>query len=319
MTFSKRLCQAVQAKGNPVCVGLDPRWESLPAQLRQDILAGSNEADESGNPTTGTLHLQAQAFETFCYGVIDAVSDLVPVVKPQAAFFEQLGPAGMTALGNVIGYARSRGLLVILDGKRNDIGSTAIAYAQGWLGNQSPWQADSLTVSPYLGDDSLEPFAQTARERDCGLFVLVKTSNPGGGFLQDQEFTADGSTQRIYERVAQWVQAESAAGADAHGYGPIGAVVGATYPEQLAAMRQAMPSVWLLVPGYGAQGGGPRDVLGGFDSESLGALINSSRGIIFAHEKPAYADLVAKQGWTAAVRTATQQMIDDLDSVGIRP
>ena len=278
-TFSQRLAAAIRAKGNPVCVGLDPRWESLPAELK-------TEAQD--------LSAQAEAFRRFCCDIIDVVAPLVPIVKPQAAFFEQLGPPGMDALAKILQYAREKGLLTILDGKRNDIGSTAIAYAEGWLGADSAWGADSLTVSPYLGDDSLEPFAQTAKQRDCGLFVLVKTSNPGGGFLQDKPVD-DPAAATIYGRVAQWVQQQADQTQDDSGYGSVGAVVGATYPEQLAALRRAMPNAWLLVPGYGAQGGGAQDVVGGFDEAGLGALINSSRGIIFAHQNKAYQEAIAKE------------------------
>jgi orotidine-5'-phosphate decarboxylase len=172
--FTDQLAAAVRRTGNAVCVGLDPRWEQLPWPITT-----GREAEPNGH---------ADAYLDFCCGVIDVVAPLVPVVKPQMAFFEELGPSGMTALAEVIRYAQERGLLVILYGKRNDIGSTAEAYARGLLGRgQSPWGADCLTVSPYLGEDSLTPFVEVARERGAGLFVLVKTSNPGGGMLQDLE------------------------------------------------------------------------------------------------------------------------------------
>ena len=301
-SFAQRLVHAVRSKGNPVCVGLDPRFGSLPEDFQ-----------DSG----GDLQSQAEAYATFCCQIIDVVAPMVPVVKPQAAFFEQLGPYGMVALGKVLDRAREKGLLTILDGKRNDIGSTAIAYAQGWLGTTSAWGADSLTVSPYLGDDSLEPFSDTALSRDCGIFVLVKTSNPGGGYLQDVK-VPDPETH-VYGRVAAWVEKQAQASADESGWGAIGAVVGATYPAQLSAMRSAMPHAWLLVPGYGAQGGGAADVAGGFNEQGLGALINSSRGIIFAHQNEAYAEVTASEGWQGAVVAATKCMIKDLQEAGITP
>jgi orotidine-5'-phosphate decarboxylase len=251
----------------------------------------------------------AQAYAEFCRGVVDVVSSLVPAVKPQAAFFEQLGPPGMQAMSDVFQYASSKGLIVVLDGKRNDIGSTATAYADAYLGGASPtssaWGADALTVSPYLGEDSLQPFVDTAVERGAGIYVLVKTSNPGGGMLQD--VAVDGTT--IYQRVAQHVESLSTEHVGASGYGPIGAVVGATYPEQLAQLRAAMPHTPLLVPGYGAQGGGARDVAAAFDSNGLGAIVNSSRGIIFAHARTEYADKFGDANWQQAVEAATLDMI----------
>jgi orotidine-5'-phosphate decarboxylase len=243
-------------------------------------------------------------------GVIDVVASRVAAVKPQAAFFEQLGPPGMTALGEVIRYAGQRGLLVILDGKRNDIGSTAEAYAQGILGggSLSAWGADALTVSPYLGEDSLQPFVDVARERDAGVFVLVKTSNPGGGMFQD--LVAD--SRPLYRHVAEYVERRAASTAGACGYGVTGAVVGATFPEQLAELRGAMPHAWLLVPGYGSQGAKARDVAAAFDARGTGAIINNSRGIIFAHARSPYSERFGEARWQDAVAAATDDMIAEL-------
>jgi orotidine-5'-phosphate decarboxylase len=215
----------------------------------------------------------------------------------------------MSALAEVIAHAQARGLLVILDGKRNDIGSTAEAYARGYLGRgQSAWNADALTISPYLGEDSLAPFVETAHERGAGLFVLVKTSNAGSGMLQDQ--LAGGAP--IYRRVAQLVERLSAGGAGACGYGSVGAVVGATYPEQLAELRAAMPHTWFLVPGYGSQGGTALDVAHGFDDRGLGAIVNNSRGILFAYRRPEYAQRFGAARWQEATEAATRAMIDSL-------
>lgn len=293
--FSDRLAAAVQHRRTAVMVGLDPRWESLPPSLR----SGVEPHDEAR---------VAEVYRQFSCDVIDAVASRVAVVKPQAAFFEQLGPAGMQALGAVIAHARQAGLLVVLDGKRNDIGTTATAYAQAYLGRNSPWGADALTVSPYLGDDSLAPFREVAQERGAGLFILVKTSNPGGGLFQD--LVAEG--RRVFEHVADYVEGQARETAAACGYGLVGAVVGATYPDQLRELRQRMPHTWLLVPGFGAQGGAARDVLPAFDAHGLGALINNSRGLIFAYERAPYRDRFAASQWQDAVAAATDDMIAQL-------
>ena len=299
LPFADRLETAVRRCHNPVLVGLDPRRESLPP----GILADRSDA--------GPEEIAA-AYGTFCRAVIDVVAPLVAAVKPQAAFFEQLGPAGMTVLAEVIHYAQEHGLLVIFDGKRNDIGSTATAYAQGLLGSggQSPWGADALTVSPYLGDDSLQPFIDVAAQRGAGVFVLVKTSNPGGRMLQD--LVADG--RPLYRHVAQYVEQQAAQTAAAGGYGLVGAVVGATYPAQLAELRAAMPHTWFLVPGFGSQGGTAADVAAAFDAEGRGAIVNNSRGIIFAHRIKPYAERYGAQAWQAAVEAATRDMIAQLRS-----
>ena len=295
LPFSDRLEAAVRRCKNPVLVGLDPRADSLPAGLAP--------ASQDAGPKE-----VAAAYARFCREIIDVVAPLAPAVKPQAAFFEQLGPQGMIALAEVIGYAQQRGLLVILDGKRNDIGSTATAYAQGYLGQQSPWGADAMTVSPYLGDDSLQPFVDVAAERAAGVFVLVKTSNPGGRMLQD--LVADG--RPLYRHVAQYVEQIAAKTAGACGYGAVGAVVGATYPAQLAELRTEMPHTWFLVPGFGAQGGTAADVAVAFDPQGLGAIVNNSRGIIFAHKLAPYSERFGAARWQEAVEAATLDMIAQL-------
>jgi orotidine-5'-phosphate decarboxylase len=303
-SFSQKLATAIQAKQTPVCVGLDPRWRSLPESLRQP----SQQHDQN----VPVQH--AAAFAEFCQRVIDVVAPLVPVVKPQVAFFEQLGPPGLMALQQIIAYARRRDLLVIVDAKRNDIGSTAEAYASAYFGPQAPWPADALTVSPYLGDDSLSPFVSAARDNDCGIFVLVKTSNPGGGQFQD----LDNNSKPLYRHVADFVEKlaiedvspQNAGGAN---YGAVGAVVGATYPDQLAELRAAMPHAWLLIPGYGSQGATAADTAPGFDSQGLGAIVNNSRGIIFAHQRAEYASFGAAR-WQHAIEAATRKMIAELRS-----
>lgn len=289
MNFGARLAQQVQQKNSAVCVGLDPRWANLPAEITANISAAD-------------LPAVAAATTRYCCEVVDAVADVAPIIKPQAAFFELLGPAGMASLAEVIAHCRKAGILVLLDGKRGDIGSTAEGYAAAYLGDESPWQCDALTVNPYLGNDTLNPFVTQAAKTDSGIFVLVKTSNPGSGFIQDLE--VDGIS--ISSRVAEVVQTHSAQAASQ--FGDVGAVVGATYPEQLAEMRERMPSVWLLIPGFGAQGGTADDVKLGFDSAGLGAIVNSSRGIIFAYQNEQFAGL----GWQDAVSQAAKTMAQQL-------
>ncbi len=295
--FSDRLHAAISRCRNPVLVGLDPRAESMP----EGLIAHVERSDASA---------MAGVYAAFCRGVVDVVAPLVGAVKPQAAFFEQLGPAGMAALAEVIVYAQGKGLLVIFDGKRNDIGSTATAYAEGILGSggQSPWGADALTVSPYLGDDSLRPFIDVAVKRAAGVFVLVKTSNAGSGMLQD--LAAEGKP--IYRHVAECVESEAARTAGSCGYGAVGAVVGATYPAQLAELRTHMAHTWFLVPGFGSQGGTAKDVAPAFDANGFGAIINNSRGIIFAHSRKPYSERYGASRWQEAVEAAARDMIDQL-------
>lgn len=292
LPFIERLKSQVIAKKSVVMAGLDPRWESLPAVFR----VGAD----------GSLRSKAAAFEQFCIGVIDAVAPHVPVVKPQAAFFEELGPAGMTALANVIDHATKSNLLVVVDGKRNDIGTTAEAYARAYLGPKpvSAWGADGLTVSPYLGDDSLEPFVRISKERQAGIFVLVKTSNPGGKRFQDLAV----GTGTLYEEVGKCVNDLAFATASACGYGAVGAVVGATYPQQLESLRAQMPQTWFLIPGYGAQGGAAKDCAAAFDQRGLGAVINNSRRINFAFSSAPYREKFGEAKWQAAAEAATIDM-----------
>jgi orotidine-5'-phosphate decarboxylase len=294
--FTDQLAAQVQRLASPVVVGLDPRWDRLPHSLRRG----------------DSCQAKADAYVSFCSSVTDVVSPLVPAVKVQAAFFEELGPPGMAAMSRVIDYAQQARLLVIVDGKRNDIGSTATAYARGYLGRgQCAWNSDALTVSPYLGDDSLAPFVEVANERGAGMFVLVKTSNPGGRMVQDP--VCDG--RPLYSRVAEYVEHLALITAGECGYGLVGAVVGATYPDQLAELRAAMPHTWFLVPGYGSQGGTAADVAAAFDARGLGAIVNNSRGIIFAHERPEYAQRFGGKRWQDAVDAATRDMVAELRAV----
>ncbi len=293
LSFSDRLATEIRKKKNAVCVGLDPQWNQLPVVIRRRV------QEVGQHPSV--------AYRRFCFDIIDVVAPLVPIVKPQMAFFEQLGPMGMKALYEVIRYAREKGLLVLLDGKRGDIGSTAEAYAAAYLGagDASPWGADALTVHPYLGTEGLQPFVDRCLSVQAGIFVLVRTSNPGSAYLQ----AADSDPISVAQRVADWIETTNQSIDDSGTYGPIGAVVGATYPEELAALRQRMPHAWLLVPGYGAQGGTAADVLPAFDQDGLGAIVNNSRAIIYAYQKRPE---LSPERWQQAVQDATTQMIGEL-------
>jgi orotidine-5'-phosphate decarboxylase len=270
--FADRLTAAVRAKGNPLCVGLDPRWESLPLELR-------------ARHDDGTLEGVARAYEEFTARMIDLVAPLVPAIKPQSAFFEACGPAGLITLQGVLRRGRERGLITILDGKRNDIASTAAAYADAAFAGVTVgerlhpiWDADALTVNPYLGRDAVEPFLQSARQSGRGVFVLVRTSNPGAGQFQDLCCAG----RPLFLHVAEAVQTWASENPGKEGLGDVGAVVGATHPAELAAVREILPTAWLLVPGLGAQGAAAADTAPAFRKDGLGAIINSSRAIIFA-------------------------------------
>ncbi len=300
--YITRLHDAIRSKSTPALVGLDPRFEKLPPSVIEN--ARGRTSDEA--------EVVALAFEEFCFRLIDVVAPLVPAVKPQAAFFEEWGPAGCVALGRVIRRARDAGLIVICDAKRGDIGSTAEAYARGYLAGSDPdaarWAADALTVNPYMGGDTLQPFVDVAVEREAAIYVLVRTSNPGAGMFQDRE----SDSRPLYRHVAQAVEQLAAATCDGTDYGVVGAVVGATYPAELGELRDAMPHASLLVPGYGSQGAGAGDVAAAFTGDGLGALVNSSRGINFAYDREPYRDQYAPEQWERAVEDATKQMIADL-------
>ncbi len=299
--YSTRLNDAIRRKQTPALVGLDPRFNRLPGAMVSNAGTGLASVED-----------QAAAYVEFCCRVVDIVAPLVPAVKPQAAFFEELGPAGCAALREVIHYARSAGLIVICDAKRGDIGSTAEAYARAYLAGEDPmaavWGADALTISPYLGADTLQPFVDVALERAAGLYVLVRTSNPGAGTFQDR--LTEGSP--LYRGVASVVEELALQTCGGDGFAAVGAVVGATWPSELAELRAAMPHAPLLVPGYGSQGAGAADVSAAFRDDGLGALVNSSRGILFAYDREPYRSQFQPTQWEQAVEAATREMIADL-------
>jgi len=300
--FADRLISAVQRKGTAICLGLDPRWDQLPKAVREQALS------EHGD----TPRARAEGFLAFNRTVIDAVADRVPICKAQVAFYEQLGADGWRALEATVAYAREKGVLVIADAKRNDIGSTAEAYAQAHL-TDAPGaiNADALTVNPFMGSDTLAPFLTTGVAQGRGIFVLVKTSNPGSGDIQDLK--VDG--QPIYERIAGMVGALGEGHVGASGFSSVGAVVGATYPEQARRLRELLPKTIFLVPGYGAQGGGADDVAPAFCAGGLGAIVNSSRGLIFAYRNEPYRSEFGEERYPEAIRAGTEAMAQDLRKV----
>lgn len=261
--FAVKLMERIRKLNNPTAVGLDPDLSLVP----QFCLRRTQS--------------KAEAVLWFCRELIDHLHDIVPVVKCQSAFFEALGPEGALVLQETMEYARKKDMLVILDGKRNDIGSTAEAYAKAYLENDG-YFCDALTVNPYLGYDGIQPFLDRCVRLGKGIFVLVKTSNPSSGDLQDVELK-DG--RLFYQHVAGLVETWAAAHRGPCGYGPMGAVLGATYPEILSELRLQMPATFFLVPGYGSQGGTPEDVARAFDRNGEGALVNASRSILRAWEK----------------------------------
>ena len=300
MHFADALRAAVRRVGNPVCVGIDPRPEDLPAGFLERF-----PGDRAG---------VARAFEAFGKSVIDAVGPLVPIVKFQAAFYEVYGPEGFAALHATAHYARERGLLVIMDGKRNDIGSTAEAYARAYLGravvgdgSEATWPVDALTINPYLGSDGIKPFVKVADEEGKGLFILARTSNASAREFQDLIVDGQPLYRHVAARIAEWAEPHRGES----GYSFVGAVVGATYPDELGELRRALPGVPFLVPGYGAQGGTAAGVAPAFDADGQGAIVNNSRGITFAYNKPDARDRFGDD-WQAALVDAVGAMVADL-------
>jgi len=297
--FADRLMAEIQGKRSQVVVGLDPRPERLPPGLLDEA------RERSGAPPRAV----AEAFFAFNRAVIDAVAEHVVALKPQVAFYERFGVEGMRAYARTIEYARRQGLIVIGDVKRNDIGSTAAAYAAAHLGGDcQDFVADAVTVNPYLGVDGVRPFVDVAAEQGKGVFALVRTSNPSSVDLQELDAGGEPLFRRVAALVSEWGEAHRGES----GYSLLGAVVGAPFPEQLRAARALMPHAPLLVPGFGAQGGGVEDVLGAFDEQGGGAVVSSSRGVIFAWERAPYAGRYGQDRWREAVRAAASDMRAEL-------
>ena len=297
-----KLIKGIKEKNAPIVVGLDPQLGFLP----EDILTRAY--DEKGR----TLEAVADAVFEFNKGIVDATYDLIPAVKPQIAMYEQFGIPGLMAYKKTVDYCKEKGLVVIGDIKRGDIGSTSEAYAIGHIGSVDlggekvyPFDEDIVTVNPYLGSDGVKPFIKVCNENDRGIFVLVKTSNPSSGEFQDR--VVDG--RPLYELVGEMVNSWGLDSMDGD-YSNVGAVVGATYPEMGKILRDIMPKAYILVPGYGAQGGKGKDLVHFFNSDGLGAIVNSSRGIIAAYKQEKYAGMDYKD----AARAAVVDMIEDISS-----
>lgn len=298
----QKLIEQIRKKDAPVVVGLDPSLKFLPPQL----LAQADRKVDSCEFGDRESAVAAEAVWQFNKGIVDAVNDIVPAVKPQIAMYEQFGIPGLIVYCRTIRYCREKGLLVIGDVKRGDIGSTSEAYARAHLARQA-FDVDFATVNPYLGSDGVEPFIKVCKENDRGIFVLVKTSNPSSGEFQDV-LTGDG--RAVYELVGQKVS-EWGAQCMEGTYSDVGAVVGATYPEQGKRLRKLMPHTFILAPGYGAQGATAKDLSSFFDEDGLGAIVNSSRGIIAAYTRDQYSQYGA-EGYAEAARAAAIDMVEDL-------
>ena len=301
----QKLIANIKKTNAPIVVGLDPMLSYVPDQVQKKAYAEFGE----------TLEGAAEAIWQFNKEIIDHTYDLIPAVKPQVAMYEQFGVPGMAAFKKTVDYCKEKGLVVIGDIKRGDIGSTSAAYATGHLGRVQigsksyvPFDEDFVTVNPYLGSDGVNPFIDVCKEEKKGLFILVKTSNPSSGEFQDQLIDGKPLYELVGERVAQW--GESCMGEE---YSYIGAVVGATYPEMGKALRKIMPKSYILVPGYGAQGGKGKDLVHFFNEDGLGAIVNSSRGIIAAYKQEAYAKF-GPEHFGEASRAAVEAMVADISS-----
>ena len=301
-----QLVSKIQKTGAPIVVGLDPMMKFVPAHIQEKAFSEYGE----------TLEGAAEAIWQYNKGIVDAVYDLIPAVKPQIAMYEQFGIPGLQAFKKTVDYCKEKGLVVIGDIKRGDIGSTSTAYAVGHLGkvqvgsNQfSGFDEDFVTVNPYLGSDGVKPFIDVCKEEKKGIFVLVKTSNPSSGEFQDRLIDGKPLYELVGAMVDQW---GSEVMGDSYSY--VGAVVGATYPEMGKVLREIMPKAYILVPGYGAQGGKGKDLVHFFNKDGLGAIVNSSRGIIAAYQQDAYKEKYSPENYADASRAAVLAMKEDIAS-----
>ena len=298
-----QLVANIKKTGAPIVVGLDPMLNYIPEQVQKKAFAEYGE----------TLEGAAEAIWQFNKEIVDKTYDLIPAVKPQIAMYEQFGLPGLAAFKKTVDYCKEKGLVVIGDIKRGDIGSTSAAYAVGHIGKvkvgsktYAPFDEDFVTVNPYLGSDGVNPFLDVCKEEKKGIFVLVKTSNPSSGEFQDQKIDGRPLYELVGEKVAAW-------GSEVMGdeYSYVGAVVGATYPEMGKVLRKVMPKAYILVPCYGAQGGKGKDLVHFFNEDGLGAIVNSSRGIIAAYKQEQYAKFGA-ENFGDASRAAVETMIADI-------
>ncbi len=299
-----QLTAKIRKTGAPIVVGLDPMLKFVPEHIKEKAFKEFGE----------TLEGAAEAIFQFNKGIVDAVCDLIPAVKPQIAMYEQFGIPGLSAFAKTVAYCKEKGLIVIGDIKRGDIGSTSSAYATGHLGKVTigsksyyGFDEDFVTVNPYLGSDGVKPFIDVCKEEKKGIFVLVKTSNPSSGEFQDRIIDGKPLYEHVGKMVDEWGKELMG---DAYSY--VGAVVGATYPEMGKILRDIMPKAYILVPGYGAQGGKGRDLVHFFNKDGLGAIVNSSRGIIAAYQNDAYKDKFGPENYADASRAAVIDMKEDI-------
>lgn len=307
-----KLIEKIQKTGAPIVVGLDPMMKFVPDHIKKTAFTQKGE----------TLGGAAEAVWLYNKEIIDKTYDLIPAVKPQIAMYEQFGIPGLCAFERTVAYCKEKGLVVIGDIKRGDIGSTSAAYAAAHLGKVqvgsslcAGFDEDFVTVNPYLGSDGVQPFIDVCREEQKGIFVLVKTSNPSSGEFQDRMVSTGDITfseQALYELVGMKVEEWGGQLMGRKGYSSVGAVVGATYPEQGKVLRKVMPHAFILVPGYGAQGASGKDLIHFFDENRLGAIVNSSRGIIAAYQNEKYSAFGA-ENFADASRQAVLDMIADID------
>ncbi len=302
----QKLIEKIQKTKAPICVGLDPMLNYIPEHILKKSFGEFGE----------TLEGAADAIWNFNKEIVDHTWDLIPSVKPQIAMYEQFGIEGLKVYDRTVKYCQDKGLVVIGDAKRGDIGSTSAAYAIAHLGKRKGWKqhlfrfnTDFLTVNPYLGTDGVKPFVDVCNAENRGIFVLVKTSNPSSGEFQDRLIDGRPLYEHVAAKVVEWGEA-SMDGA----YSNVGAVVGATYPEMSAILRKLMPKTYFLVPGYGAQGGTAKDLKNCFNEDGLGAVVNSSRGIIAAYRQEKYAKFGAEH-FAEASRQAVIDMVADINSV----
>lgn len=303
MSFDRLIAKIIETK-NPTVVGLDPKLEYVPEFIREEAF------EEKGRDLRGAAH----AILKFNKGLIDAICDIVPAIKPQSAYYEMYGWYGVKTLYRTIEYAKSKGMFVILDGKRNDIGATMEAYTDAYLGKTEvdgvsfeAFGADALTVNGYLGTDGIKPLTEACEKNDKGIFILVKTSNKSSGELQDR-ILDNGNT--IYGTMGEMCEKWGEGNTGKYGYSAVGAVVGATYPEQLEELRKKLPSTLFLIPGYGAQGGGAKGIANGFDSNGLGAIVNSSRAVMCAYQT----EKCGEKRFAEAARQEVIRMKEDITS-----
>lgn len=305
MNAIDKLIEKIKETGNPTVMGLDPRYEMLPKYVTEKYPL--------------TLEGVSSAIIEYNKALIDETYDIIPAIKPQIAFYEMFGIPGMQAFKETCAYAKQKGMIVIADIKRGDVGSTAQGYSNAYLGKtkigdleESIYDIDFVTVNPYMGTDCVKPFIDDCKKYNKGLFILVKTSNPSSGELQDLKLE-DG--QEVYKRVANLVENWGSDLRGENGYSSIAAVVGATYPKQLQELRNIAPHTFFLIPGYGAQGGKPEDIALGFDKNKLGGIVNASRSLMCAYKSDRWKDEFKEEDYAKATRAEAIRMRDELNSV----